>query len=84
MVWPGMGAELVFELYRNNTQKSKGEEEGFSARVLWGGRVLQSSNPELQGVEGMLKAEKLLEYFDSLVGRGGKSVFGLCQWEYQV
>lgn len=78
MAWPGMGAELVFELYRNNKQQNKGD---FLVRILWGGRVLQSSNPELQGSEeeGMLRAEKLLEYFDSLVGREGKSVVGLCQ-----
>lgn len=79
MVWPGMGAELVFELYRNNNKQQQKVE--FLVRVLWGGQVLQSSNPELQSSEEgeMLSAEKLVEYFDSLVGRGGKSVVGLCE-----
>ena len=43
MVWPGMGAEVVFELY------SKGG--CYYLRVLWGGQILRSSNPTL-GADG--------------------------------
>ncbi|KAK0639211.1 histidine phosphatase superfamily [Cercophora newfieldiana] len=74
MVWPGMGAEVVFELYRER------EEEGgvFFVRVLFGGRVLRSSNPSL-GVMDMMRVEVLLEYFDGLVGVGGELVVGKCR-----
>ena len=41
MVWPGMGSEVVFELY-----KSKVDQQ-YYIRVLWGGQVLKSSDPTL-------------------------------------
>ena len=69
MVWPGMGSEIVFEVYR------KGEER--SVRILWGGVVFKSSNPVLGRVD-MLPAETLLGYFDELVGMGAERVPGLC------
>ncbi|KAL8935230.1 MAG: hypothetical protein Q9216_005526 [Gyalolechia sp. 2 TL-2023] len=70
MVWPGMGSEIVFELYkkRNNVDWQK-----FYVRVLWGGQVLKSSNPTL-GVMDMLRAEILLAYFDGLVGRNAEKI----------
>lgn len=60
MVWPGMGSEVVFELWR----KSGGTGASVSAsghyvRVLWGGRVLNSSNPSLGRLD-MLPVEILL------------------------
>lgn len=69
MVWPGMGSELVFEVW------DKGGER--FARVLWGGSVLRSSNPGLGSMD-MLPVEKLLGYFDGLVGVGASKVPGLC------
>jgi len=82
MVWPGMGAEVVFEVYskRGTHSKdgySKGGTAGHSVRVLWGGQVLKSSNPSL-GVMDMVDVEVLLAYFDGLVGVGAKKVPGLC------
>ena len=63
MVWVGMGSEVVFEVY------SKG---GYGAknyiRILWGGQVLQSSNPTLGKVD-MLDLDVFLAYIDGLVGR---------------
>ena len=73
MVWPGLGAELVFEIYKS---ESDGEEERF-VRILWGGEVLQSSYPALGRVD-MLPLDTLLGYFDELVGVGAKKVPGLC------
>ena len=70
MVWPGLGAELVFEVY-----KSDGEER--FVRILWGGEVLKSSYPVL-GTVDMLPLDTLLGYFDELVGVGAKKVPGLC------
>lgn len=69
MVWPGMGAEVVFELY------SKGE--CYFLRVLWSGQVMRSSHPALGRLD-MVPLESVLEYFDGLVGRDAVKVPGLC------
>lgn len=71
MVWPGMGSEVVFELYKRKT------DGRFFVRVLWGGQVLVSSNPSL-GRMDMLSVDTLLAYFDGLVGMGAAKVPGLC------
>ncbi|KAF4551744.1 Hypothetical protein D9617_12g036330 [Elsinoe fawcettii] len=71
MVWPGMGAEVVFELF------STGEGEGkeWFVRVLWGGQVMRSS---ALGVMDMVPLGRVLAYFDGLVGRGAEKVPGFC------
>ena len=69
MVWPGLGAELVFEVYKSG--------EARFIRILWGGEVLNSSYPGLGRVD-MLPLDTLLGYFDELVGVGAKKVPGLC------
>lgn len=51
MVWPGMGSEVVFELW------AKGGAH--HVRVLFGGRVLASSSPSL-GTMDMIPLETLL------------------------
>lgn len=58
MVWPGMGSEVVFELWRRKKGGGEGES-GFYVRVLFGGRVLRSSNPSL-GTLDMVPVETLL------------------------
>ncbi|ODH36485.1 hypothetical protein ACO22_02767 [Paracoccidioides brasiliensis] len=91
MVWPGMGAEVVFELYRKLETEGEGSRNAatnrgdgncgigsYVVRVLFGGRVLTSSSPEL-GVLDMVPAEKLLGYFDELVGERAAKVKGLCE-----
>jgi acid phosphatase len=75
MVWPGMGAEVVFELY--SSKKDSGRK-GHFVRVLFGGQVMRSSNPDL-GPLDLIPAAKLLEYFDGLVGQRGDLVPVLCQ-----
>lgn len=70
MVWPGMGAEVVFELY------SRGG--CYFLRVLWGGQVMRSSHPAL-GELDMVLVETVLAYFDGLVGVGAEKVPGLCR-----
>ena len=70
MVWPGMGAEVVFEIWEK-------EKKGF-LRVLWGGKVLRSSNPSL-GVMDMVPLETFWEYVDGLVGKKGSEVVELCK-----
>ena len=70
MGWPGMGAEVAFELYRRDTT------EHF-VRILWRGRVLPSSLPLLKGVE-FVRLFDLLAYFDNLVGEKARLVPGKC------
>ncbi|KAL1640556.1 hypothetical protein SLS58_006751 [Diplodia intermedia] len=76
MVWPGMGAEVVFELYADRREEEAAAAASY-VRVLWGGRVLRSSHPDL-GALDMLDAHVLLAYLDGLVGRGASKVPGLC------
>ena len=71
MVWPGMGGEVVFELYRK-----KGGRQ-YYIRVLWGGQLLKSSNPTL-GVLDMLRVEILVAYLDGLVGQRANKISNLC------
>lgn len=72
MVWPGMGSEVVFELYK------KGGE--YFVRVLFSGKTLKSSHPDL-GVMEMVPVEKLLAYFDELTGKDASLVKGRCSGE---
>jgi hypothetical protein len=71
MVWPGMGSEVVFEVY---SRKEKGD---WYIRVLWGGRVLRSSSSQL-GVMDMVPLDQVLAYFDGLVGVGASGVVAFC------
>lgn len=63
MVWPGMGSEVVFELWRRTGRGGDGEgaaaSGGYYVRVLFGGKVLTSSNPSL-GTLDMVPVETLL------------------------
>ncbi|SMR63911.1 unnamed protein product [Zymoseptoria tritici ST99CH_3D1] len=70
MVWPGMGAEVVFELYS--------KAGVYFLRVLWGGRVLRSSHPAF-GQMDMVPVAQFLAYIDGLVGVKARKVPELCQ-----
>ncbi|KAK8215244.1 hypothetical protein M8818_002256 [Zalaria obscura] len=72
MVWPGMGSEVVFELY-----EGKDHMQGWYLRVLWGGQVLRSSNPSL-GVMDLVPVQTVLDYFDGLVGVNATKIPGIC------
>lgn len=69
MVWPGMGSEVVFELYR--------KAGCYYLRILWGGQVLRSSNPSL-GLVDMIPVQTFLGYIDGLAGVKGAKISGLC------
>jgi hypothetical protein len=69
MVWPGMGSEVVFELYSKN--------DCYFLRVLWGGQVLRSSLPAFGSMD-MVPFATVLGYFDGLVGVRASKVPGLC------
>ncbi|CBX94805.1 hypothetical protein IAQ61_009463 [Plenodomus lingam] len=87
MVWVGMGSEVVFEVYRRKTGGHEHEHEhgetdpenkaNHAIRILWGGRVLTSSNPSLGSVD-MLDLRVFLAYVDGLVGRGAGRVKRAC------
>lgn len=83
MVWPGMGAEVVFELYERNGGRhargrgARGSEGEWYVRILWGGQPLQSSHPRL-GTVDMLPLEDLLAYLDDMVGRRASLVEDRC------
>lgn len=70
MYWPGMGAEIVFELYS--------KDGCYFVRVLLGGEVLVSSHPTF-GRMDMVPVASLLAYVDGLVGVGASKVPALCQ-----
>lgn len=70
MVWPGMGAEIIFEVFS--------KKDCFYVRVLWGGQILRSSHPAF-GRMDMIPAETLLAYFDGLVGENGSKIPGMCR-----
>ena len=65
MVWPGMGSEVVFELWQD--EKEDKETKQYYVRVMFSGKVLTSSHPDL-GVLDMLPVDALLRYIDGLVG----------------
>ncbi|KUI62830.1 Counting factor 60 [Cytospora mali] len=56
MVWPGMGSEVVFEVWKRSGGSSTW---GYYVRVLFSGQVLTSSNPSL-GIMDMVPVETLL------------------------
>lgn len=72
MVWPGMGAEVVFELY---SSVGFGSGRKWAVRVLWGGRVLRSS---AMGEIDMMPVEEFLGYLTGLVGEGASYVLEKC------
>jgi len=74
MVWPGMGAELVVEIW---AEKGRAGKQGKRIRVLWGGKVLKSSNPDLGEID-MISAEKFENYLESLIGKGAREVIKQC------
>ncbi|KAJ4424265.1 hypothetical protein N0V82_001131 [Gnomoniopsis sp. IMI 355080] len=80
MVWPGMGSEVVFELWRKSgggAGAPSSSPSGHYVRVLWGGRVLNSSNPSLGRLD-MLPVETLLAYFDGLAGVNATLIVDKC------
>lgn len=70
MVWPGMGSEAVFELYKNSKRNG-----GYFIRVLWSGQPMNTSTP--LGRLDMIPVEKFFDYIDTMVGSGAE-LFAAC------
>lgn len=70
MVWPGKGAEVVFELFS--------KQGCYYLRVLWSGQVLRSSHPAFEHMD-MLPVGTFLAYVDGLVGVQGSKIPEMCK-----
>lgn len=78
MVWPGMGAEVVFELYKKKQSgDAKDSKCGYYVRVLFGGQVFRSSSPIL-GEMDMIPVKTLVSYLEGIVGKEAADVKGMC------
>ncbi|KAK9460100.1 histidine phosphatase superfamily [Lipomyces oligophaga] len=69
--WPGMGAEVVFELWTKN------DTSGYYIRVLYGGQPLATNTP--MGTLDMIPVDTFISYIESLVGANGSNVVKYCQ-----
>jgi hypothetical protein len=81
MVWPGMGSEVVFEIYKKKAEGYAANGGKMFIRILWSGQVLRSSNPSLgvkNGAVDMLDLDVFLAYIDGLVGPRASKVVALC------
>lgn len=58
-IWPGMGSEVVFELWRKGGKPY--------VRVLFSGQPLETSTP--LGTLDMIPLDKLDKYFDNVIPR---------------
>ncbi|KAL1897917.1 hypothetical protein Sste5346_003769 [Sporothrix stenoceras] len=71
MVWPGMGSEVVVELWKKEGEGDENEDKNatssYDVRILFSGKVLRSSHPKL-GLLDMVPLDALLTYIDGLVG----------------
>ncbi|KAF1958994.1 histidine acid phosphatase-like protein [Byssothecium circinans] len=78
MVWVGMGSEVVFEVHSKKSEAYGSGGEKKYIRILWGGQVLRSSNPDL-GLVDMLDLDIFLAYVDGLVGPRASKVVDFCK-----
>ncbi|KAF8915656.1 histidine phosphatase [Mucidula mucida] len=62
MVWPGMGSEVVFELYS--------KDSAYYIRVLWSGQPIVTSTP-LRTLD-MIAMDEWISYIDDMVGTGAE------------
>lgn len=68
MRWPGMGAEVVFELWKKPTDST------YYVRALYGGQTITTTGP--LGVIDLIPYEKFDSYLEELVGGG--NALALC------
>jgi len=64
-VWPGMGSEVVFELWKKSGQ--------YYVRVLWSGQPLKTSTT--LGILDMIKLDDFIAYLDQTIP---KDLVGMC------
>ena len=78
MVWPGMGAEIVFELFSKRSELADDGLQCYYLRVLWGGQILRSSHPAF-GRMDMIPIGTFFAYIDGLVGVRGSKIPEMCK-----
>ncbi|EIM82924.1 phosphoglycerate mutase-like protein [Stereum hirsutum FP-91666 SS1] len=71
MVWPGMGSEVVFELYNKRSSAAHSSStDGWYLRVLWGGQPMETSTP--LGTLDMIPVQDVFDYIESWIGTGSE------------
>ncbi|KAG5645660.1 hypothetical protein DXG03_005497 [Asterophora parasitica] len=75
MVWPGMGSEVVFELYSKASGAYGSDKRSYFIRVLWSGQPIQTSTP--LGTIDLVPVDKFFSYIDSTVG-SSSALFNAC------
>ncbi|KAH3663968.1 hypothetical protein OGAPHI_004682 [Ogataea philodendri] len=68
--WPGMGSEVVFELYEGL------KDSKWYVRTLYGGQVLETTGP--LGTIDMIPLEKLVDYIESMIGENAETLVDYC------
>lgn len=68
MEWPGMGSEVVFELYRRSEPSSEGDTPAWVLRVLRGGHPMETST--VLGKLDMVPVDSFFDYIRSMVQSG--------------
>lgn len=71
MVWPGMGSEVAFELWREKDGKKKA-----FVRVLWGGVPMKTKGP--LGTLDFVPFDAFEQHIVGMVGEGAKLVVQGC------
>jgi hypothetical protein len=77
MFWPGMGSEIVFELYKKSVQNTNNAQDAsdWFIRVLWLGQPLATSTP--LGTLDVIPLEDFLGYIEDMIG-SGSDLYAAC------
>lgn len=70
-MWPGMGTEIVFELWKKNTSSSS--SEAYFIRVLLSGQPLETSTP--LGTLDMVPWDEFEKYLNETIP---EDIVGMC------
>lgn len=70
-MWPGMGTEIVFELWKKNTSSSS--SEAYFIRVLLSGQPLETSTP--LGTLDMIPWDEFEKYLNETIP---EDIVGMC------
>lgn len=72
-MWPGMGTEIVFELWKKNTSSSSSSSEAYFIRVLLSGQPLETSTP--LGTLDMIPWDEFEKYLNETIP---EDIVGMC------
>lgn len=72
-MWPGMGTEIVFELWKKNTSSSSSSSSAYFIRVLLSGQPLETSTP--LGTLDMIPWDEFEQYLNETIP---EDIVGMC------